>query len=164
MGLATAIIGHLSRRWEALQVKNEFHHSRLRFLPEVRHLLVAQVLLGLATEATVYLSRREVNKLTFTIRDFDSSWHSGLLGRPLFAWRRGRWRTLYPRGVLPVFRERKTYTRQRETEIQISLERKRKREPASRRVPLMVTVGNQECAPTLRVRAKREQLKGFEDF
>ena len=41
------------------------------------HLLVAEVLVGLATDTAVYLSRRggalKVNKLTFTIRASDSS-------------------------------------------------------------------------------------------
>jgi len=44
-------------------------------------LLVAEVLAGLATDTTVYLSRRgealKVNKLTFAIRASDSSWHPG---------------------------------------------------------------------------------------
>ena len=47
-------------------------------------MFVAEVLAGLAT---VYLSRRgaalKVNKLTFTIRASDSSWHPRLPGRPL---------------------------------------------------------------------------------
>ena len=51
-------------------------------------LLEAEVLVGLATDTTVYLSRRgealKVKKLTFTIRASDSSWHPGLPGRPLF--------------------------------------------------------------------------------
>ena len=50
--------------------------------------LVAEVLAGLATDTSVYLSRREearkVDKLTFIIRTADSSWHPGLPGRPLF--------------------------------------------------------------------------------
>jgi len=50
--------------------------------------LVAEVLVGLATDTTVYLSRwgkaLKVNKLTFAIRASDSSWHPGLPGRPLF--------------------------------------------------------------------------------
>ena len=44
--------------------------------------------MGLATDTTVYFSRREearkVNRLTFTIRASDSSWHPGLSGRHLF--------------------------------------------------------------------------------
>ena len=44
--------------------------------------------MGLATDITVYLSRRgealKVNELTFTIRASDSSWHPGLPGRPMF--------------------------------------------------------------------------------
>ena len=51
-------------------------------------LFLAEVLVGLATDTTVYLSRRgealKANKLTFTIRASDSSWHPGLPGRPLF--------------------------------------------------------------------------------
>ena len=49
-------------------------------------LLVAEVLVGLATDTTVYLSRQgealKVNKWTFTIRDSNSPWHPGLPGRP----------------------------------------------------------------------------------
>ena len=49
---------------------------------------VAEVLVGLATDTKVYLSRREealkVNKLTFTIRASDFAWHPGLPGSPLF--------------------------------------------------------------------------------
>ena len=49
---------------------------------------VAEVLVGLATDTTVYLSRRwealKVNKLTFAIRASDFSWHPGRLGCPLF--------------------------------------------------------------------------------
>ena len=45
------------------------------------------MLVGLATDTTVYLSRRgevlKVNKLTFTTRASDSSRHPGLPGRPL---------------------------------------------------------------------------------
>ena len=49
----------------------------------VQHnLLVAEVLAGLATDTTVHLRRRGVNKLTFTIRA--SSRHPGLPGRPVF--------------------------------------------------------------------------------
>ena len=48
---------------------------------------LAEVLMGLATDTTIYLSRREealeVNKLIFTIRASDSSWHPGIPGRPL---------------------------------------------------------------------------------
>ena len=55
----------------------------------LRELLVAEVLVSLATDATGYLSRREealkVNKLTFIIRASDSSWHPGLPWRPLFS-------------------------------------------------------------------------------
>ena len=44
--------------------------------------------MGLATDTTVYLSRRggalKVKKMTFTIRASNSSWHPGLPGRPLF--------------------------------------------------------------------------------
>ena len=51
--------------------------------------LAAEVLVGLEPDTTVYLSRRgealKVNKLTFTIRASDSSWHPGLPGRPLFS-------------------------------------------------------------------------------
>ena len=51
-------------------------------------LLVAEVLVGLATDTTVYSSQwgeaLQVNKLTFTIRASDSSWRPGLPGRPLF--------------------------------------------------------------------------------
>jgi len=47
-------------------------------------LSVAEVLVGLATDTTVYLSWRggslKVNTLTFTIRASDSSWHPGLPG------------------------------------------------------------------------------------
>jgi len=59
----------------------ERYHCRLL-------LLVAEVLVSLATGTAVYLSRRggvlKVNKLTSTIRASDSSWHPGLPGRPLF--------------------------------------------------------------------------------
>ena len=48
---------------------------------------VAEVLVGLATDTTVYSSPRgkalEVNQLTFVIRASDSAWHPGLPGRPL---------------------------------------------------------------------------------
>ena len=51
------------------------------------NLLGAEVLVDLATDTTVYLSRRgkalKVNKLTFTIRASDSAWHPGLPGCPL---------------------------------------------------------------------------------
>ena len=78
------------------------HHPRFRFLmapwaprapsvspqPGLLYLSVAEVLVGLATDTTVYLSRQreslQVNTLTFTIRASDSSWHPGLPGRPLF--------------------------------------------------------------------------------
>jgi len=57
------------------------------------HLFVAEVLVGLATDTPVVLSRREaalkLNKLTFIICASDSSWHPGLLGRPLFPRREG---------------------------------------------------------------------------
>ena len=50
--------------------------------------LRSEALVGLATDTTVYLSRRgealTVNKMTFTTRSFDPSWHPGLPGRPLF--------------------------------------------------------------------------------
>jgi hypothetical protein len=53
-----------------------------------RHLLVAEVLVSLAKDTTVYFSRREkalkVNQLNFIIRASDSSWHPGLPRRPLF--------------------------------------------------------------------------------
>ena len=56
--------------------------------PDVVELLEAEVLVGLATDTTVYLSRRggtlKVDKLTFAIRASDSCWHPGLPGRPLF--------------------------------------------------------------------------------
>ena len=49
---------------------------------------VAEVFVGLSTDTTLYLSRREealkVDRLTFIIRTSDSSWHPGLPGRPLF--------------------------------------------------------------------------------
>ena len=49
--------------------------------------LVAEVWVILATDTTVYLSRRgkalKVNALTFAIRASDSSWHPGLPRRPL---------------------------------------------------------------------------------
>ena len=56
-----------------------------REAPQLRcRLLVAEVLVGLATDTTVYLSRRgealKVNELTFA----HSSWHPGPPGRPLF--------------------------------------------------------------------------------
>jgi len=51
---------------------------------EVRiYRLVAEVLVVLATDTTVYFSRWAANKLAFTIRASDSSWHPGLPGRPL---------------------------------------------------------------------------------
>ena len=49
--------------------------------------LEAEVLVGLAKDTPVYLSRRgealKVDTLTFTICASDSSWHPGLPGRPL---------------------------------------------------------------------------------
>ena len=65
----------------AIQREEELHRLGLE------HLLVAEVLVGLPTDTTVYLSRRggalTVNKLTFNIRASDSSWHPGPPGRPL---------------------------------------------------------------------------------
>ena len=59
---------------------------RAGFARIVMYLIVAEVLVGVATDATVFLSRwgeaLEVNELTFTIRASDSSWHPGLPGRP----------------------------------------------------------------------------------
>ena len=56
----------------------------LRTAPGRSFVLVAEVLVGLATDSTVYSSRWDealkVNKLTFIIRAFDSSWHPGLPG------------------------------------------------------------------------------------
>jgi len=58
--------------------------------PAVAHsvLLVAEVLVVLATDTPIYLSRRgkalKSNRLTFAIRASDSSWHSALPGRHLF--------------------------------------------------------------------------------
>ena len=51
--------------------------------------LKAEVLVGLATDITVYSSRRgdalQVKKMIFTIRASDSSWHPGLPRRHLLA-------------------------------------------------------------------------------
>ena len=48
---------------------------------------VAEVLVGLATDTTIYLSRQggvlKVDMLIFTIRASDSSWRPRLQGRPL---------------------------------------------------------------------------------
>ena len=64
------------------------------------HLLVEEVVVGLATNTTVYLSRRgdalKVNKLTFTIRTSDSSWHPGLPGRPHFVYKALRFLKVAP--------------------------------------------------------------------
>ena len=49
-----------------------------------RRVLVAEVLVGLATDTTVYLTRRGGDRLTFTIHASDFSWHPGLPGRPPF--------------------------------------------------------------------------------
>ena len=56
-------------------------------LPGARKVFIAEVLVGLATDTTVYSSRRgqalKVNTLTFSTRTSKSSWHPGLPGRPL---------------------------------------------------------------------------------
>ena len=58
------------------------HHLR-----RARDMLIAEVLVGLATDTTVYIGRRlealKVTDWTFAIRACDSSWHPGLPGRPL---------------------------------------------------------------------------------
>ena len=75
-----------------VEVRGGFGVLHRRQSPQLRALLVTEVLVGLATDTTVYLSRRgealKVNKLTLAIRASVSSWHPGRPGRPLFP--RGR--------------------------------------------------------------------------
>ena len=66
----------------------------------------------MATDTAVYSSRwgeaLKVNKLTFDIRAFDSSWHPGLPGRPLLPGR--PWPPLAPLFGLRVHRGTKNKT------------------------------------------------------
>jgi len=85
--------GSLKSTFLGMQGKFPLHEGGVHVLPKepsprrAASLLVAEVLVGLATDTTVYLSRRgkalKINKLTFTIRASDSTWHPGLPGRPL---------------------------------------------------------------------------------
>ena len=68
--------------WTLWKVRSRASTESLSTCPPSQ--LVAEVLAGLATDTAVYSSRPEealkVNKLTFTIRASDSSWHHGLPG------------------------------------------------------------------------------------
>ena len=87
LGLDCRIFGVRVQGWTS----HSWHswHSGHSLHPPWTCFSVADVLVGLATDTTLYVSRRgealQANKLTFTIRAADSSWHPDLPCPPFLA-------------------------------------------------------------------------------